>query len=346
MKKKISHYITLSLFFLLNILRVAPLFIFDYYREIVDIIIVIMSLIVMIFIIIFIVPIILSYPVFKEMNYSFSDVFIVKKGDYNTILYVTIIITLLLSLFFVASDFIMTSVNGGHPEVKDASYYIVAHGEIIEEISYEKYKLYKLLDQQNSISILAMLVFFINNYIGNFSDLIEYAKHNMKKCIDESNIKSMQFNYLHYRIQLLVLPVVYLLIISFSTIVIIFFIETMIKGTSTIIVLIIILIISILMVIRTVSLLKYGIYMLAEKKSDVAKITGVICDIKIIKNPFPHVYPLLSKTYKGFPNWAYSLSIDGKKFYIMSSGPFKIGNNVELAYMAKSRVVILITKNS
>jgi len=174
---KYYYYPLIFLYFFLNIIRLIPLFMFDYYifiknSEIMsNIFFFIIFLLFLLLLLLLLIEIVLFYPAFKQKGFSFVEVFIYNKNDFNKIVYIIAIflfwINVIILLLFGAIGSVRSD---GQPTMIESSYYFVSHGDIIEEISYSEYKLYSLLDIQWAYS-MAVLIFFL---MGGFAKHFEY----------------------------------------------------------------------------------------------------------------------------------------------------------------------------
>ena len=80
---------------------------------------------------------------------------------------------------------------------------------------------------------------------------------------------------------------------------------------------------------------KHGMYLLNEKETDKISCSGEV-------HSFEKTYGLNKYTYNGENSFAYYISIDGEKYYIMHTGDIEVGDKVEFEYLPKSKIILSI----
>ena len=100
------------------------------------------------------------------------------------------------------------------------------------------------------------------------------------------------------------------------------------------------LIVSSFFLIHSITHLKYGIYLLAEKPVDALTLQGKIVEIKEIRNPFTHDYKYAYRDYGVLNTHAHLITILDKQYYFMIKGDLQVGDNVEIKYLPKSTIVL------
>ena len=76
-------------------------------------------------------------------------------------------------------------------------------------------------------------------------------------------------------------------------------------------------------------------YLLNEKETDKISCSGEV-------HSFEKTYGLNKYTYNGENSFAYYISIDGEKYYIMHTGDIEVGDEVEFEYLPKSKIILSI----
>ena len=80
---------------------------------------------------------------------------------------------------------------------------------------------------------------------------------------------------------------------------------------------------------------KHGMYLLNEKETDKISCSGEV-------HSFEKTYGLNKYMYNGENSFAYYISIDGEKYYIMHTGDIEVGDKVEFEYLPKSKIILSI----
>ena len=166
MKKiRILSSILLCIFYLLNIVRFIPILLFDDYSDQINTLLGLLDFSIFPLFIIVGIPLLLNLPLFKEKGISYKKVFLCQKKDFkNSFLYYISIILLVTNICaMIISSVISDFRTYGVPMSNDGVYYFVSHGEIIEYIDYNEYKLYSIFDQQFTFSCIIILFFLIKN---------------------------------------------------------------------------------------------------------------------------------------------------------------------------------------
>lgn len=103
---------------------------------------------------------------------------------------------------------------------------------------------------------------------------------------------------------------------------------------------------SLFFITRSISELRYGIYLVKEKPEDALVIQGEIEEIKEFKNLFEHNYQYIRNDGEEFEKYtplecnAHLITISGKKYYFMIKGELKVGDYVKISYLPKSTIVL------
>ena len=170
------HYPFIFLYFFCNVIRLIPLFMFDSFPDnlIIGKATGIIIMLLLLILLLFVIEIVLFYPAFKAKGFSFVEVFIYNKNDFKKIIYYVILVLFWINVIILLSFAAIVSIRSdGQPHMIESSYYFVSHGDIVEEIGYSEYKLYKSLIIQWDFSMPSVIFFLMGGFAKHVDYIIE-----------------------------------------------------------------------------------------------------------------------------------------------------------------------------
>lgn len=159
MKRKAFHYSLVCLYAIYVLLFIINLFIIDI-NEYIKTIFCVFTIILMIFLIIYLLLLNLKNRIVEvkiKENFWNSQVFNLKS-KYNKLCRIFLISSYIIFSIFIFASLIISFIESGSPREIDGLYYLISHGDIIKEISYQEYKIISLIMNQGFNSIVILVI--------------------------------------------------------------------------------------------------------------------------------------------------------------------------------------------
>lgn len=159
MKRKVFYYSLVYLYVIYVLIFIIDFFIIDinkYIRTIYSV----FSIILMLFLIIYLSLINFKNRIGREKikeHFLNSQIFNLKS-KYIKLCRIFLISSYIIFAIFIFTSLIISFIEAGSPREIDGLYYLISHGDIIKEISYQEYKIISLIMNQGFNSIVILVI--------------------------------------------------------------------------------------------------------------------------------------------------------------------------------------------